>query len=130
MSGSLRTVLRPLLRGGLPLAFCVVWLGAAAMSAEDTKERTTASPEKAVRLPNHFGKLSLSEKQKAEVYGVIRRFRAEIDPLEARLEQLRRDQQSAVEALLSADQRKQLGTLRAESKSKADKTPSTKTPVK
>jgi len=112
------------------LAICGVWLGASAISAEEPVGRTTASSEKAVRLPNHFGKLLLSDKQKAEIYGVIRRFRADIDPLEARLEQLRRDQQAAVEALLSADQRKQLGTIRAESKSKADKTPSTKTSEK
>lgn len=122
MSGSPRTIVRLLVAGGLPLLLSGVWLGATATSAEEPTGRTAASPERAVRLPNHFGKLSLSEKQTAEVYAVIRRFRSEIDPLEARLEQLRRDQQVAIEALLSTDQRKQLESLRAESKAKSGKT--------
>lgn len=121
MSGSPRTIVRLLAAGGLPLLLSGVWLGAAATSAEEPAGRAVASSERAVRLPNHFGKLSLSDKQTAEVYAVIRRFRSEIDPLEARLEQLRRDQQAAVEGLLSTEQRKQLETLRADSKSKSGK---------
>lgn len=93
------------------------------LSADDPAPRTpvAAKPDKAVRLPNHFSRLSLSEKQKTDIYDAVRRYRAEIEPLEARLSELRRDQQTAVENLLTSDQRKQLESIRSTAKDKSAK---------
>jgi hypothetical protein len=115
-------------------AICAMGQTSAVHSADEPASRgtTSAKVEKAVRLPNHFGKLALSEKQKADVYDAIRRYRSEIDTLETRLDELRREQQATVENLLTADQRQQLETLRSASKSKstASRTTTSTSPTK
>ncbi|MCA9095966.1 MAG: hypothetical protein KDA68_20945, partial [Planctomycetaceae bacterium] len=83
-----------------------------------------AAPEaKSPRLPNHFGKLSLSEEQKGKVYATQMKYAKEIDELKARLKKLQGEQQKELEGVLTTEQRSRLKLLKSESRKKPASTP-------
>jgi Spy/CpxP family protein refolding chaperone len=64
------------------------------------------------RLPNHYGKLSVTAAQREQIYAVQAEYDGRIDELLAQIEQLRSDRNAAVEALLTPEQRQKLAELR------------------
>jgi hypothetical protein len=66
------------------------------------------------RLPNLFGKLGVSADQREKIYAVQAEFDPQIDELLDRVEELRAQRNSEVEAVLTDAQREQLARLREE----------------
>lgn len=70
------------------------------------------------RLPNHFGKLGISPQQREQIYAVQAEYDERIDELLAQIEQLRTQRNTALEELLTPEQRTRLHELRTEAQSK------------
>lgn len=98
------------------LLTCLLVLGGAGLvHSADAPEKETA---KKPRLPNHFGKLDLSEEQKQKVYAAQKKFGKEISDLREKLKKLQADQEKEMEGALTADQLAKLKTLQSEAKAK------------
>ena len=66
------------------------------------------------RVPNHYGKLGLSPKQKETIYGIQSKYDDQIEALEKQLADLERQEDEEVEAVLTDDQKKRLQEILAE----------------
>ncbi len=79
------------------------------------KPSAAADEEKAAgRLPNNYGKLGLSEKQKTSVYAAQTKYATEISALIKQVEDLRAKRDAEVEAVLTAEQKVKLQELQGE----------------
>lgn len=110
----------------LALAGGVVVLGTlTAWTQESGSKPTTSKPaaaeeEKASgRLPNNYGKLGLSDKQKKSIYETQGKYATEISVLVRKVEELRNKRDAEVEAVLTAEQKTKLKELLAESAKKS-----------
>lgn len=96
-----------------------VWGSGPVNSADPAGAKGEAGQEaKSPRLPNHFGKLSLSEEQKGKVFATQMKYAKEIDELKARLKKLQGEQQKELEGVLTTEQRSRLKLLKSESRKK------------
>ena len=93
------------------------WLIDAANSAKGAD--SAKAPEKAPRLPNHFGKLGLSDEQKEKVFSIQSKYDEELKALKERLKKLQAEEQQEFETLLTPEQRSRLELLRTESRKKS-----------
>jgi len=66
------------------------------------------------RVPNHYGKLGLSPKQKETIYGIQSKYRDQIEALEKQLAELEQQEDEEVEAVLTDDQKTRLQEILAE----------------
>lgn len=84
------------------------------------KEKTTKTEAKkpTVRLPNNFGKIDLTEKQKDSVRDIMSKYSDQIDKLEEQIKSLKDKRDAEVQKVLSADQKSKLASLEAEAKKK------------
>jgi Spy/CpxP family protein refolding chaperone len=101
------------------LAF-VLW-GAGHFATAGFAAEPTARPKSSTasrRLPNCFARLGLSDDQRQTVYETQARYRGEIDRLEEELARVKREQDEAIEAVLTDSQRTQLNQHRSDAKSK------------
>lgn len=64
------------------------------------------------RLPNNFRQLGLSQKQIDDIYGVQKKYHAEIEELKQRLEALEAQEDQEVHDILTAEQKTKLEELR------------------
>lgn len=102
---------------------------AKADKGKETKEvkKEAASEEntpKAFRLPNHFGKLGLSEPQRDAVLKAQSKYGEKIAELQKQIEKLKDEQREEIREILNRDQKAELDKLTAEqakSKAAADK---------
>ncbi len=76
--------------------------------AAPEEEKTTG------RLPNNYGKLSLTEKQKKSIYAAQTKYAAEINALIKQVEELRGKRDAEVEGVLTAEQKAKLLELQSE----------------
>jgi membrane protein involved in colicin uptake len=108
--------------GGLSCSLAAVLVGSLLFAQEPKKTEPKADAAKKVqnRLPNNFAKLSLTDEQKKKVFAVQGSYGPKIDDLEAQLQALKDKQQAEVEAVLTPDQLKKLGEIRAETKQKQE----------
>lgn len=81
------------------------------------------------RLPNNYGKLELSDKQKQAIYAVQKKHGDQIDALVRQVEELRQKRDNEIEAVLTAEQKEKLKSLTSETakKTSAKKTGKTET---
>jgi hypothetical protein len=94
--------------------------GKATTVAQIEKKANVKKP--APRLPNNYGKLSLSASQKDEIYTILAKHNGQIDALEEQIRQLKDKRDSEVNDVLSAEQKGKLKSLLADTqKKKADK---------
>jgi hypothetical protein len=105
------------------LALAVV-LGAA--RADDPKP---AAPAKGT-LPANFGKLGLTDSQKAEVQKVRGQYRAQIAELQAKVKALQAEEREALAKVLTEAQRARLREIVAEKAGATDAKPAPKPPAK
>lgn len=89
------------------------------------KSDTKAAPAKvakkpAGRLPAQYGKLGLSAEQRTKVYSVQANYKKQIDELQKQIDALKTKEDTEVEAVLTADQKKKLDELLAASKKAAE----------
>ncbi|RUL81239.1 SNARE domain-containing protein [Tautonia sociabilis] len=65
------------------------------------------------RLPTYFGLVGVSDQQKQDIYAIRGRYREEIAALEQRIQELKRQELSECEAVLTEAQQKLLNQIRA-----------------
>ncbi|QDV32382.1 hypothetical protein [Tautonia plasticadhaerens] len=64
------------------------------------------------RVPSYFGQVGLSDQQKADIYALRGRYRAELSELERQIEEMKRREMEECESVLTDSQRKLLTQLR------------------
>lgn len=115
----------------LGLAGCLIALGTITAWTQESGSKPTVSKPTAAkpaaeeeekvsgRLPNNWGKLGLSDKQKKDVYARQAKYATEINALIRQVEELREKRDTEVEAVLTAEQKVKLKELLAESAKKS-----------
>lgn len=86
----------------------------------DSKATQTSKSTKKIkgRLPNNYGKLELTTKQRTEIYEIQAKYRTKIDDLEKQLAELKAEQDKAVEVVLTTTQKKKLEDILTAKKKK------------
>ena len=97
------------------LAFCPLFLAgnllnSSQLVAQDTTQAEEAPQEKTRkpprgRVPNGYGKIGISEKQKEEIYTIQATYKSQVDDLLQQLEQLKTEEAEAVFNVLTEDQK-------------------------
>ena len=77
---------------------------------DDPKKDEPATKVKGT-LPRNWGKLGLSETQVQEIYRIQNKYDAEIDKLEAKINELKAGRTKDTKAVLTADQKKRLDEI-------------------
>ena len=72
------------------------------------------------RLPNHFGKLGISDEQRTRIYAIQADYDDRVDALLAQIEELVADRDNDIDAVLTDGQRARLRELRAEARNKRE----------
>ena len=90
-------------RAGVGLILCSLVVCAVAWGQEPKSEGKAKG-----QLPPNWGKLGLSDDQKQQVYKIQTKYRAEIDALDAKMKDLRKQQSAALEKLLTDSQKARL----------------------
>ncbi|HET6426159.1 MAG TPA: hypothetical protein VFG20_20885 [Planctomycetaceae bacterium] len=113
----------------LSLAGCLIAFGAltawtqesGSKPSKPTAAKPAAEEEDKVsgRLPNNYGKLGLSDKQKKSIYETQGKYATEINELIRKVEELRGKRDAEVEGVLTAEQKVKLKELLAESAKKS-----------
>jgi hypothetical protein len=88
-----------------------------ATKADDKKVEEKKSSN---RLPANYGKLGLSDVQKAKIYGVHDKHEAEIESLNEKLKAVKAKRESEIEGVLTPEQKKSLKDLMAAKDAKDD----------
>lgn len=125
---------RCLLTGTIAIFACCSMMGLAQEAAKPAAAKPAAekSDQKAEgkkgRLPANYGKLGLTEPQKAKIYGIQGTYDDQLDELQAKIDALKAKRDHEVEAVLTEDQRKILKNLvdankEAKAKGKQDPVP-------
>ena len=91
-----------------------------AQSKSTTAKATQTKTTKKIkgRLPNNYGKLDLSTKQRTEIYEIQAKYRTKIEDLEKQLAALKADQGKDIEGVLTTTQKKKLQDILAAKKKK------------
>lgn len=114
----------PLLRSlGTGFVLCALIVGG--LLAQDAANSAGAAAVKARkaaagRLPNHYTRLDLSDKQRDQVYAIQAKYKASIEDLESQLELQKGKRDAEIEGLLTGEQRRKLQSLVEEARKKAD----------
>lgn len=74
---------------------------------QDTKKEGKARGQ----LPTKWSKLGLSDEQKTKIYGIQASYRTKVQELEAKIKELRGQERSALEAVLTDSQKTRLREL-------------------
>lgn len=80
-------------------------------SAKETKQTPA---KRKVRLPNHYGKLNLTDTQREKIYKIKTDYKAQIDSLKKQLAELDAKQDAECEAVLTPSQKSILGEIHAQ----------------
>lgn len=108
---------------GVSLAICSVdslpaqkkEAGKAEATAKETKP---AAKKSKGRLPNHFGKLNLSDEQRDKIYKIQASYKSEIDSLKKQLAELNKKKDAEIATVLEPSQKSILDKILAEAASK------------
>ena len=115
------TLLRCLMVAGLALATT------SSMWAQTESQGTTQKPAAKKfrgRLPSGYGQLGITQKQRAEIYGIQERYHLQIEELETQLEALKAKQAEEIYSVLTPEQKVTLKTRQDKRKATASiKTP-------
>ncbi len=82
-------------------------------SAQESAKTVTEQPIARRRLPNYYGQIGLTAEQRERIYGVQVKFRPEIRELQEKLQALQAAQRMQIEAVLTAEQKTKLETVRS-----------------
>lgn len=125
-----------LLTGTIAIFACCSLVGLAQDGAKTAPKTTVAAKEEAKpdakkgRLPAQYGKLGLTDAQKAKIYGVQGKYEDQLDALEKQINDLKAKRDHEVEAVLTDDQRKILKALVESKDDKKDKPEAKAEPAK
>ncbi|QDT91966.1 hypothetical protein [Gimesia algae] len=84
-------------------------------TAKDTKP---AAKKFKGRLPNHYGKLNLSDTQRDKIYKIQANYKSEIDSLKKQLAELNKKKNAEIVTVLEPSQKSILDKILAEASSK------------
>ena len=76
-----------------------------------TETKKTDEKKSSNRLPSNYGKLGLSDAQKAKVYGIQDKHEKEIEALNEKLKAAKAKRDSEIEAVLTPEQKKTLAEI-------------------
>lgn len=114
------TIARRLLRVSLcSVLMAAVAAGSTALTAADAPVKPATNRKPRGRLPAYYTKV-VTEQQRDQIYAIQEEYNPKIQSLESQLRELRKERDDKVEAVLTADQQKQVDA--AEAKSRARKT--------
>lgn len=66
------------------------------------------------RVPNHYGKIGLTNEQKEEIYAVQAKYREQIESLQAQINELQQEEASEIYLVLTDNQKESLKKILAE----------------
>ena len=101
-----------LLAAGLFLFSVALPSDTTGQSAPDPPASKSEKSKPRGRLPNHFGKIGVTEEQRHTIYGIQADYNAQIDELLAQVEILRGERDKTIEEVLTPAQRDLLTELR------------------
>lgn len=78
------------------------------------KETKTAVKKQKVRLPNHYGKLNLTESQRTKIYKIQTDYKSQIDSLKKQLAELNEKRNAECEMVLNTSQKSILDEILAQ----------------
>ena len=82
-------------------------------SAQESKSTTTRKKPRG-RVPNHYGKLGLTNDQKEEIYAIQTNYRDQIAALQAQINELQQEQAAEIYLVLSDLQKNSLNKILSE----------------
>jgi Spy/CpxP family protein refolding chaperone len=90
-----------------------------------TKDAEKATPAKVAskprgRLPQYYGQIGLSDKQRQQIYDVQANYKKQIDELQKQIDALKAKEDAEVVAVLTPEQKKNLDELLAAAKKAAE----------
>ena len=91
------------IRTGIGLVACILLVSAGAWGQAPKSEGKAKG-----QLPPNWGKLKMSDEQRQQVYKIQGEYRAKIDALEAKVKDLRKQQDAALAKVLTDAQKAQL----------------------
>lgn len=88
----------------------------------ETKAKPPAKGEDKLkgRLPNNYGKIDLTMAQRDKIYAIQNGYDAQLDALKEQMKQLVAKRDADIDAVLTAEQKSKLESLRAEAKKKSE----------
>lgn len=95
-----------------PLALDAQETQAQPTTPETTPEKTRAKPRG--RVPNHYGKLGLTDEQRLEIYSIQAKYRAQISALQEQINEIQQEEASEIYLVLSDVQKESLRNILAE----------------
>ena len=117
-------IARKFLLSSLVLGFCgAMAFGPASQQfvlGQETEKATEIKPQKTTRkaprgrIPNGFGKVGVTEKQRSEIYRIQAQYQEEIQNLQDELDELKAREYLEVYDVLTDDQKASLKTMREE----------------
>lgn len=113
----------PILRSvGTGIVLCSLIVGGLLAQDAANSAGAAAKAQKAAagRLPNHYARLELSDKQREQVYAIQARYKTLIEELESQLELQRGKRDAEIEGVLTAEQRRKLQSLVEEARKKSE----------
>lgn len=90
------------------------------MAQDGVKKAETKTSTYRKRLPNYYGQVGLSAKQKDEVYSVQKSYHDQIEALRQQIADLESKRDAEVRDVLSEDQQKKVDELVSAAKAKAE----------
>ena len=88
--------------------------GETAKPAAKKTEGPKAPAKRKVRLPNHYGKLNLTDAQREKIYQIQKDYKAQIDSLKKQLAEIDAKKDAECEEVLSASQKSILEEILAQ----------------
>jgi len=88
-------------------------------SADEKSDRKKARKFRG-RLPQYYGQIGLSDKQRKKIYSIQISYREQLQKLEQQLRDLRAKQGSEIDAVLTSEQKKKLSDLLEAARKKRD----------
>ena len=84
-------------------------------AGSETAAKKARKPQRG-RLPNNYGQIGLTPEQIEKIYAIQAGHRVQLQDLQKQLDELKAKQRDEIDAVLTADQRKQLAELTSKSK--------------
>jgi Spy/CpxP family protein refolding chaperone len=99
---------RPAVKSGERVTAGQTQFTAALQKSKSKSTKTKKARKYRGRLPNYYGRIGLSDKQRKKIYSIQISYHEQILALEKQLKELRTKQSTEIEAVLTSDQKKKL----------------------
>jgi len=104
---------RPSISTGLLFVF-VVMLLPAAIPISSADDNGMSAPRR--RLPNYYGQIGISDRQRERIYGLQAEYNSEIEELQAQIDTLKAERDAEIESVLTDVQKRRLDVRKEEAR--------------